>query len=91
MVKLNGDIQLVARGTTDSIDVSRVAKHFGGGGHSRAAAALIRERDFESVRQEIIDLLKTAVIASIQVASLMSMGVDRLKCDASPRDALQLI
>ena len=27
----NGEIQLVARGTTDAIDVSHIAKRFGGG------------------------------------------------------------
>jgi tRNA nucleotidyltransferase (CCA-adding enzyme) len=85
LVQLNGDIQLVARGTTDSIDVSRVAKYFGGGGHGRAAAALIRERDVESVRQDIIQLLETAVIASIQVSSLMSMGVQTVR----PKDRVE--
>ncbi len=45
LVQLNGDIQLVARGTTDAIDVSIIARRFGGGGHARAAAALIRNRN----------------------------------------------
>ncbi|MDP2975118.1 MAG: CBS domain-containing protein, partial [Anaerolineales bacterium] len=35
-------IRLVARSTADGIDVSAVAAHFGGGGHERAAAALIK-------------------------------------------------
>ncbi len=34
-------IRMVARSTTDQINVAEVAAHFGGGGHERAAAALI--------------------------------------------------
>jgi len=35
-------IRLVARSTSDRIDVSDIAKEMGGGGHKRAASALIR-------------------------------------------------
>ncbi|MCZ7541875.1 MAG: CBS domain-containing protein [Anaerolineae bacterium] len=79
LVQLNGDVQLVARGTTDDVDVSRIAIHFGGGGHGRAAAALIRDRALDSVYREIQDMLPRIVQASIQVASLMSMGVQTIR------------
>ncbi len=35
-------IRLVARATTDAVNVSKIAAAFGGGGHARAASALIR-------------------------------------------------
>ncbi len=35
-------IRLVARSTTDAVDVGKIAASFGGGGHPRAASALIR-------------------------------------------------
>lgn len=78
VVQLNDDTQLVARGTSDAIDVSRIAVHFGGGGHGRAAAALIRGRSADSVRQEILDLLPDIVTASINVETLMSVGVQTI-------------
>ncbi|MEE9512515.1 MAG: DHH family phosphoesterase, partial [Anaerolineales bacterium] len=53
LVGLNGSVQLVARSTTDELDVGAVAEHFGGGGHARAAAALIRERKSAQVRDEL--------------------------------------
>lgn len=81
LVQLNGDIQLVARGTTDAIDVSTVAKRFGGGGHGRAAAALIRSRDVEDVRRAILAMLPQIVTASIRVESLMSLGVQTVRPD----------
>lgn len=79
LVQLDGDIQLVARGTTDAIDVSMIATRFGGGGHERAAAALIRQRKLRDVRQEILDVLPRIVSASILVESLMSMGVQTVR------------
>ncbi len=79
LVQFNGDIQLVARGTTDAIDVSSIATRFGGGGHERAAAALIRQRRLADVRREILDVLPQIVSASIQVESLMSVGVQTVR------------
>ncbi|MCD4687615.1 MAG: CBS domain-containing protein [Anaerolineae bacterium] len=75
LVQLNGDIQLVARGTTDAIDVSAIAMRFGGGGHGRAAAALIRQRQLPAVRERILALLPTVIEALVRVEALMSVGV----------------
>ena len=36
-------LRMVARSSTDQINVAEVAAHFGGGGHERAAAALVKE------------------------------------------------
>ena len=41
LVQIGADVQLVARSAHEDVDVSRVAREFGGGGHSRAAAALV--------------------------------------------------
>ncbi|UCC52508.1 MAG: DHH family phosphoesterase, partial [Anaerolineaceae bacterium] len=41
LVQLGEDVQLVARSSNENIDVSLVARELGGGGHSRAAAALV--------------------------------------------------
>ncbi len=79
LVQLNSDIQLVARGTSDAVDVSVVAVHFGGGGHSRAAAALIRERELDDVCDELLDMLPDIVTASVQVDALMSLGVQTIQ------------
>jgi len=72
LVALNGTVQLVARATTDSVDVGRLAEHFGGGGHSRAAAALIRDRRPEDVRDELLALLESAIRPTRTVGEIMS-------------------
>lgn len=89
LVQLNGDLQLVARGTTDAIDVSTIAKRFGGGGHGRAAAALIRDRKLADVRKEILSVLPEIVVASVQVSSLMSMGVQTVRATEPIKSAAE--
>jgi len=77
-------VQLVARSTSDDIDVSMVARHFDGGGHKRAAAALIRRRPLSAVREELLHLLPEIVQPSVTVAQVMSLGVQVL----SPKDTI---
>ncbi len=84
LVALDGRIQLVARSTTDDIDVSAVAKHFGGGGHDRAAAALIHDRELNDVREELLDMLPDIVRPAVTVGEVMSLGVQVL----SPQDTV---
>ncbi len=68
-------VQLVARSTTDHIDVSELARAFGGGGHGRAAAATIMETSLEEAEAKVRQLLPRAVRPAIKVAELMSRGV----------------
>ncbi len=77
-------IQLVARSTTEDIDVAQVAKEFGGGGHRRAAAAMIRAPSLQAVYDKLVDLLPEMVRPSVTVSQVMSRGVQVL----SPNDAV---
>ncbi|RIK24084.1 MAG: polynucleotide adenylyltransferase, partial [Anaerolineae bacterium] len=53
MVQLGDGVQLVARSSVDEIDAGMVARHMGGGGHSRAAAAMIVGGRLPSVIDEL--------------------------------------
>jgi tRNA nucleotidyltransferase (CCA-adding enzyme) len=72
LVGLDGHVQLVARSSSDSVDVARVAEHFGGGGHTRAAAALIREKSLDQARSALLTLLPEVVRPAQMVGDLMS-------------------
>lgn len=76
-------VQLVARATTDYVDVSVIARHFGGGGHSRAAAATIMDRKLDDVHRQILELLPSAVAPMARVSQIMSHGVQTLTSDAT--------
>jgi tRNA nucleotidyltransferase (CCA-adding enzyme) len=75
-------VRLVARSTTDQVNVAKVAAHFGGGGHERAAAALIKDpfpfeipdgsSPLETACQELLRILPEIVRPSITVGQIMS-------------------
>jgi tRNA nucleotidyltransferase (CCA-adding enzyme) len=72
-------IRMVARSTTDQIDVGSIASHFGGGGHDRAAAALIQHNeindepeDCNKIYQYLLKILPDFVRPSITVSQIMS-------------------
>ncbi len=74
VVDLGDRVQVVARSTTDGVDVGAVAEALGGGGHTRAAAALLRDTDPETVRRQILELLPRYVRPPVTVAHIMSRG-----------------
>ena len=91
LVRLNGNIQLVARSTSASIDVAKIAERFGGGGHSRAAAALIRDGDLAASRQQLIQALEQLVEPVRTVAEIMSRDPQILNLGRSIAEAAELM
>ncbi|MBI4770330.1 MAG: CBS domain-containing protein, partial [Chloroflexi bacterium] len=91
LVGLNAHVQLVARSTTDAIDVGQIAAHFGGGGHDRAAAALIRDRPLAEVRAELLRLLPETIRPALAFARLMSRDPQVLPADAEIAEAAALM
>lgn len=91
LVKMNDHIQLVARSSTDAIDVSAIAGHFSGGGQRRAAAALIRGMTLREVEDRLHDLLETHVRPTTSVGEIMSLGVHTLDSTATVAEAAAMM
>jgi tRNA nucleotidyltransferase (CCA-adding enzyme) len=72
LVKIRGGVQLICRSSHDNIDVADIAAHFGGGGHPRAAAALIKEQALDDLHHELLGVLPQIVQPPITVAEIMS-------------------
>ena len=80
LITTRGGVQMIGRSTSDHIDVAEITGRFGGGGHARAAAGLIKGPQLDEVYDELIDLLPEFVRPAITVAEIMSSGptsVDR--------------
>jgi tRNA nucleotidyltransferase (CCA-adding enzyme) len=88
LVALDGYVQLIARSATDAVDVSAIANHFGGGGHTRAAAALVRDRTLDSVREELLALLPHVVQPPVTVEQIMSRGVQTVQAETTVAEAI---
>ncbi len=74
LVEMGDYIQMVARSTSEAVDVGKIAAAFGGGGHGRAAAALVREGTLASVYESLVYHLQSAIQPSITVGQIMSYG-----------------
>ena len=75
LVQLGDGVQLVARSSVDEVDAGLVARELGGGGHSRAAAAMIVGGRLPDVAKRVRALLPRAVQPTMRVAAVMSHGV----------------
>ncbi len=87
LITTRGGVQMIARSTNEDIDVAQIAEQFGGGGHERAAAALIRDRDLDSVCQELLDSLPRYVRPAVTVAQIMSREPQLLPPDTPVQEA----
>ncbi len=95
-VKTREGIRFVARSICDEIDVSRIAERYGGGGHPRAAAALIRKsnsdkKELETLEEDFITSLDGFINPSITVKQIMSTNPLLLEPSTKLQDALQLM
>ncbi len=74
IVDLGDRIQVVARSTVDTVDVGQITEALGGGGHVRAAAALIRDETIDSVRTRILEYIRRFSRPPMTVHDIMSRG-----------------
>jgi tRNA nucleotidyltransferase (CCA-adding enzyme) len=91
LIKIRGGIQMIARSTKDSINVADLAAHFNGGGHSRAAAALIKDRGLEEVCKELLDILPDFIRPAVMVSQIMSYSPQVLTPHTSAEEAANLM
>ncbi|MFQ5595626.1 MAG: CBS domain-containing protein [Anaerolineae bacterium] len=78
LVELDDHIQMVARSTTDAVPVGQIAASFGGGGHDRAAAAVISDLNMQDVCHKLLQLLDEQIQPLVTVREIMSLGTVRI-------------
>lgn len=82
-VQMPENLLLVCRSNGEVVDVGAVARLFGGGGHARAAAATIYDRDADQIVARLWDEIRSRVQPVIQVADLMSFGVQTVAAEVT--------
>ncbi len=91
LVSVPAGVQIVARATGDQVDLPAIMAHFGGGGHQRAAAALVKGRDLESVRQELWEVIARHVRPPLTVGEIMSRQPQVLSPETPVEEADRLM
>ena len=89
VVRTRSGVQLIGRSTSDHIDVAEIAGYFGGGGHTRAAASLIKGQDVEDVCLDLVRILPEHVHPAVTVAEIMSRGPQVLDPDTMAQEAAE--
>jgi tRNA nucleotidyltransferase (CCA-adding enzyme) len=97
-VRTSEGIRLVARSTSDQVDVATIARLLGGGGHERAAAALIQPETIQqnqvtldSLQQQVVEELKSVIKPPLTVSKIMSRRPHLITPATSLEDAHQLM
>ncbi len=94
-------LRLVARASSPHVDMAKLARHFDGGGHQRAASALIRLETRPDAKQsdailakyekKVIDFLPRVVTPSLQVKHIMSQNPLLLVPETTVQEAADLM
>jgi len=87
LVDMGDRIQVIARSATPSIDVAEVLANLDGGGHSQAAAAVIRGASLEESKARLMELLHILVHPTVTVRQIMSFGVHTVQPDTTVHQA----
>jgi len=105
LVQTTEGVRMVARSMTDRVDVSAVAAHFGGGGHERAASALIKrdtplpdgrvlvkaESPLEQTCALLLGILPQHIRPAVTVSQLMSRKPRTLDPETTVQEAASLM
>ncbi|MBI5586951.1 MAG: CBS domain-containing protein [Deltaproteobacteria bacterium] len=84
-------VHLVARSRTSAVDVGRVARALGGGGHAHAASATIKDLTLIQAKEKLLEALRKIVAPATTAADIMSFPAITIKPETLLKDAVELM
>lgn len=91
IVRMDDNIQLVARCRIPAVDVGEIAREFGGGGHKTAASASIKDLTSIQVEEMLLQILHSKIKPSRTAKDIMTTPVRTVHKDAIIKDAGDLM
>ncbi len=91
LFRLDSAVLLVARSSVDAVNAGAIARVFGGGGHDRAASAMLHHLPLETVKHELLTELERAVQPRVTAATLMSYPVRTIAPETTMEEAARLM
>ncbi len=89
LLRMEGKILIVARSRVPELDVSKVLKEFGGGGHPTAASATIKELSLEVVEEKLIEIINVSVKPGKIASDIMTRPVICIQADVPVKEAAE--
>lgn len=84
---MDNKVQLIARSRRPELDVGRIARTFGGGGHDVAAAASIKGRTLVEVKEQLIKLLTEWYRPTLLARDVMTTPAKTIALEATIGEA----
>ena len=91
LVRMEDKIQLVARSRLQEVDVGEIAREFGGGGHTTAASASIKDLTTIQVEERILEYLNQRIKPFKTAKDIMTTPVKTAPQDVTVSDAGDLM
>ena len=91
IARMGDRVQLVARSKAPEVDVGQICVSFGGGGHTYAASASIKDRTISQVKDELFALLYSHINPQLVVRDFMSSPVVRIEAAQTVAQAAEIM
>ena len=90
LLKTDGKISIIARSHIPDVDLNRILKSFGGGGHAAAASAKVQGADINELKVKLLKTLKRNVKVRLSVKDIMSKPA-AISVDTRIKDAKKFL
>ncbi|MGM0471457.1 MAG: CBS domain-containing protein [Bacillota bacterium] len=93
IVRLDHKVLIVARSNVDTVDVAEIIKEYGGGGHSKAASAMINDSELSltDLESELVTAVEDKMEPVVLAEDIMSTPVRTINPDKSMEQAEELM
>jgi tRNA nucleotidyltransferase (CCA-adding enzyme) len=91
LFKMGDKIRIMARSRLKEVDVNRILKPFGGGGHRSAASAKVAGMDQETLKKKLMGILHSCIRAKIFVKDIMRSPVRVISADKTIKEAKKML
>ncbi|MEW6230713.1 MAG: CBS domain-containing protein [Chloroflexota bacterium] len=91
LVQMGHHLQIVARSKSDYVDVAAILRPWGGGGHNRAAAALLKDRELSLVAESLRQGLRSQIKPAATASTIMTRQARSVSPDTTISEAASLL
>ncbi len=87
LVMMEDRVQVIARSHSQEVDVSEILHAFGGGGHSQASSAVVRDMSLEETSNKLLALLQEKVHPTKTARDIMTSPVTAIRWNNTVKTA----
>src|SRR5262249_38860078 len=91
LARMDDAVYVVGRARSDAVDVGEVLALLGGGGHARAASAVLKSVDVAGARQRLMEALAGRVVREPTAREVMSVPARVVSPEATVSQARRLM